>query len=583
MSSLTENPPKTRPFSADVSRNIKVRLQTSNCPTILKHEVTSPAEDFRAFTHGSDKPQLILDRPRTTTNSTKQKLAFLQSLRPVVSPMSASSMRPLSGVVNSTINFDFLSNIGKVSNGKFQDQSKIKPVKKLKTDSFHNVIYKVKQQKESLEKDINRMEQWHKDFKENDLWSTPQSAIVESILKHNARSNPEGNISRFLQNEKEHKEKEEMVRLNKRFERPMSAYAHLSKSRTPLNARSVQDFFINVDNDEEIIEEIIGAKKHYKTQYETNKRKITEKINNYVDNVGIYGASGQNIGTSQFRLPRETKEKNLQIVNIDNFPGNSINEIVDEDVETSPRYRLDNMASNPSFFDSKAPHRVPKQAKNRPYSAKVAINTTLTPKNFTSGILIPNITQGIPAAINTRPQTAKLARFTPTASLTNGFAVNGDMRQQSVPNIKFIPFMMEGQRMQIEPYNTSMQKFATNQTNSSKASSMREDNPKVTSSSKQLKTTLSNASFKQNQENGSEREGIKIRRPMTAKPSLKTSAATQTLVIEGPAIGKVNIDGEYFQTFSQPGSVNAQSRKNVLESWTSKDNQPRGQIMEREF
>jgi len=501
-----------------------------------------------------------------------------------------------------TINFDFLSNIGKLPKDKFKDQSKIKPVRKLNTESFHNVIYKVKQHKELLEQDINRMEQWHQDFKENDLWNTPQSAIVESILKYNAQSNPGGNISRFLQTEKEHKEKEEMIRISKRFDRPMSAYANLSKSKTPLNARSVQDFFVNVENDEETIEEIIGARKHYKTQYESNKRKITEKINNFVDNTGAYNTllqstSNKNItGSSQFKASKQNegsfkdKERMIKSINIDNLQGQSINEIVEsyEEIDSSPRYRLENVVSNPSFLDNKGQNETIKYPRNRPFSAKVGINTALTPKSFASGIVIPNITQKIPSAIHTRPQTAKNTRFTPNISLTNSLVASGEIRQQSVPQIKFIPFMMEGQKMHIEPYNINMQKLANHQ-NANKESSMREDknheqyfmNSKIADSTKQIKTTLANVSFKENtQETSLGNEGRKFKRPMTAKPSLKTSAGTQTLSIEGPPVGKVNIDGEYFQAFSsnKPGSVHSQTRKNVLESWTSKDNQPQREI-----
>jgi len=35
------------------------------------------------------------------------------------------------------------------------------------------MIYKFKEQKESLEKKIGELEQWQREFKENNIWNTP--------------------------------------------------------------------------------------------------------------------------------------------------------------------------------------------------------------------------------------------------------------------------------------------------------------------------------------------------------------------------------------------------------------------------
>jgi len=586
--SATFDSPKSRPFSADVTRLTKVRLQTSNCPTILKHEVTSPSDGYRPFssTTGFEK-QLSLDRPLTANNSTKMKFAYLQSMRPITSPGSTmrplSGIRPLSGAMSSTINFEFLNGITKGSKGKFQDRSRIKPVQRLKTDQFHNVIYKVKQQKESLEKEINRMEQWQRDFKENDIWNTPQTAIVDSILRLNARANPEGNVSKLLQSEKQLKAKEDDLRASRRSERPHSAY--LSMKKSPSTAKSVQDFFAKDDGTEEVIEEIIGAKKYYYSQYEFNKQRITDKINSFVDNQATYNTivqstkANSSMGFAHAHLKsqkysemdqpqvfEESVEEDPQQRNPSETAEND-----DEHSDSTPTQALKAISSNAPGKYSLGPYHLHSPQN----SAKLSISSAISPKGY------ENLT-GIPAAIHTRPETAKYNRPSQSATLSTGYQSTGELRQQTMTNVHFMPFVMEGQKMTIEPYNLSLSKGAHNISMSSKSSVRGTAEPsKSSKSTRTLKTTLAHASIRNIQSNPNfnpENKQQRIhQRPTTAK--VKATSGTQTNTPELPAVtavGKVNINGEYFQTFSPGGAAHQQhghlkQKKELLESWASKD------------
>lgn len=580
MSTVLDNKP--RPYSADIARVTKVRLQSSNCPTILKHEVNNPIDTFQPFANtNSSEKQFILDRPRTASNATKMKFSFLQNMRPMGSPLSGASVRPMSGAMNSTINFDFLNNIGKSPRGKFQDKSKIKPLKKLNIDQFHSVIYKVKQQKEILEKEINRMEQWHKDFKENDIWNTPQSAIIESIMRQNAKSNPDGSVSKYLQTEKE---KEEM-RSSKRLigQRPSSSYASLNNKRSPINAKSVKDFFGPDDDGVEVIEEIIGYKNQYYNQYNSNKRKITEKVNRYVDNLENYNTlmhSTKELNNNEKRRTQDFKEPVTQ-----EDQGKSISEIVEsgEDSESSPTNAHkfgQNVRPQTSHFSQT-------EAKNRPFSAKMVVNTAFAPKDFAAG-LSGQITppQGMmPASIHTRPHTAKQVRVPVTGTISSGLQATGEPRQESVGSVKFIPIMMEGHKIPVEPYNQCMIK-TKEMTMSSKGFGIKEErlSYSATKSSKTVQVSPSNyvlrspSAMREQEENK-----FGQRRVLSGKANMKNTAGTQTPMLSPEAsapIGKLNIDGEYFHSFKEntfkvaPRTTTAggdRKKISVLDSWTTKE------------
>jgi len=538
------------------------------------------------------------------------------------SPVSGGSFRPQSGGMNSTINFDFLAGIGKAPKGKFQDKSRIRPVKKLNTEQFHNVIYKVKHQKELLEKEINRMEQWHKDFKENDIWNTPQTAIIDSILRMNARSNPEGNVGRYLQTEKE---KEEEMRLSKKFQRPYSSAGFLPK-RTPKTAKSVKDFFAGDDNGEEVIEEILSSKKVYYSNYENNKQKITDRIQNFVENMENYTDL---MSTVKSGFPREEQREPVAVAapktrkyaernfkeskEIYSAPvaeqGQFISEIVEsyEHSEGSQVTRNSNPQVKKSFK-----RQAPSQ--NRPFSANVGINTAFSPKNFSSTASGSGsatgkafFSQGIPSAIHSRPQTAKATKLPPSVTIATGLVATGEAKQQSIGSIKFVPIMMEGQKMNVDAYNRSAAKSREGTAVSRKANYQDEDEvisyqafESKTPHGGRPQTALVNSSFKsismlkEESDRASQPDINKLgqKRLMSAKPNLRASSGTQTQVHQQQqqeavaTMGKVNIDGEYFQNYSngnqavrtptKPGSASKQ-RKDVLQSWVTKENQPYAQ------
>jgi len=607
MSTVLDNKP--RPFSADIARVTKVRLQSSNCPTILKHEISNPAETFQPFmTSNTSEKQLILDRPRTATNATKMKFSFLQNMKPLASPLSGTSIRPMSGAMNSTINFDFLATIGKTSRAKFQDKSKIKPPKKLNTNQFHNVIYKVKQQKEILEKEINRMEQWHKDFKENDIWNTPQTAIIESIMRQNAKSNPDGSVSKYLQTEKD---RDDFMKATKKNQRPTSSYSYLNRKAGANinNAKSVKDFF-GPDDNGEIIEEIIGAKKHYYSQYNLNKRKITDQVNSYVDNVENYHTLMHN--TKEFvNADPATKWRGREAHGVHESKeasghagmedqGRSISEIVEscEDSEITPHHahmhvqRPATSKVQPNYSSKQMP-----QGKNRPVSAKMLVNTVFSPKDFASaGILGQALSpQEIPSSIHTRPQTAKQVRVPVTATIASGLVAMGEPRQESVSSVKFVPISMEGQKIPVEPYNLCLNK-SRELMSSSKGFTPKEEGTfvhsdlgfRISKTTKSIQTSPSSFIVKSPSEMR-EQEVNKVgqRRVMSGKANMKTCSGTQTqtqtVMMDGSAsIGKLNIDGEYFQSFKEntikgaSRTTTAGDRKkiSILDSWVTKESKP---------
>lgn len=521
----------------------------------------------------SDK-QLILDRPRTANNATKMKFSFLQNMRPMGSPLSGTSVRPMSGAVNSSINFEFLNSIGKTPRGKFQDRSKIKPLKKLNIDQFHSVIYKVKQQKEILEKEINRMEQWHKDFKENDIWNTPQSAIIESIMRQNAKSNPDGSVSKYLQTEKE---KEEVMRSSKRMaQRPASSYASLGM-RSPVSvhsAKSVKDFFGPEENGVEVIEEIISTKNPYYNQYSANKKKITDKVNRYVDNLENYNTLMHNtkeLARNQEGL-REHKEGNHEV-----------SEIVEsgEDSESSPSHVRRHNQKGADFRPYTSHQGFGQTAKNRPFSAKMVVNTAFAPKDFANGLTGQSISpQGMmPASIHTRPHTAKQVRVPVLGTIASGLVASGEPRQESVGGVKFLPIMMEGHKIPVEPYNQCLNKSKEVTMSSKGFSTQGESGFKGSKSSKNIQTSPSNYVLRSPSELR-EQEGNKQRRALSGKPTVKSSAGTQTQTpnaeLSAP-IGKLNIDGEYFHSFKEnkgfAKTAMAGERKkiNIIDSWTTKE------------
>jgi len=575
MSTVYDN--KQRPFSADIARITKVRLQSSNCPTILKHEVNNPMDTF-VNANMSDK-QLILDRPRTANNATKMKFSFLQSMRPMGSPLSGASVRPMSGAVNSSINFEFLNSIGKTPRGKFQDRSKIKPLKKLNIDQFHSVIYKVKQQKEVLEKEINRMEQWHKDFKENDIWNTPQSAIIESIMRQNAKSNPEGSVSKYLQTEKE--KEEGMKSAKKLSQRPASSYASLGV-RSPVSihsAKSVKDFFGPEDNGVEVIEEIITTKNPYYHQYNVNKKKITDKVNRYVENLENYNTL---MHTSK-DLSRNYESNGLR----EHKEGNhDVAEIVEsgEDSESSPSHahRYAQKAADYRPYTSHQGFNHAQQAKNRPFSAKMVVNTAFAPKDFANGLTGQAISpHGMPASIHTRPHTAKQVRVPVLGTIASGLVATGEPRQESVGSVKFLPIMMEGHSIPVEPYNQCMTKSKEVTMSSKGFSTQGESGFKGSKSTKNIQASPSSYVLRSPTEM-KEQEGNKQRRALSGKKSTAgTQTQTQNPELSAP-IGKLNIDGEYFHSFKD-GTGNAtrafaktamagdRKKINILDSWTTKD------------
>ena len=609
---------KLRPYSADVARLTKVRLQSSNCPTILKHEVINSPEAFQPFVNnGLSERQVLVDRPRTASNATKMKFSFLQNSRAMASPVSGGSFRPLSGAMNSTINFDFLTGIGKAPQGKFKDKSRIKPIKKLKTEQFHNVIYKVKHQKELLEKEINRMEQWHKDFKENEIWNTPQVAIIDSILKMNALSNPDGNVGRYLQTEKE---KEEELKLSKKFQRPSSSQGFILR-RTPNNAKSVKDFFVGDDNGEEVIEEILSSKKTYYKNYDNNKQKITERIKSYVDNMYNYNSlmnstkgllvheedPRENVPKAWKHLDRSLKESK-ELSNYSGALADQGKSISEEIVESYEGSEISQSATN-NKPRVKSAFNQTMQAKNRPVSANIAISTAFSPKNFGNTVSGANsassgkgfFSQKMPSSIHSRPQTAKATRMPPSVTIATGLTATGEPKQQSIGSIKFIPIVMEGQKINVDPYNRTLNKSREGMTMSRKNNYQDEDevisytSEKGTNPVKTGQTALVNSSFKSismlkdESDRGSQPEVSKFaqKRLMSAKASMRASSGTQTLAqiqeATPASVGKVNIDGEYFQTYSN-GNLNSRtptkpasatkSRKDVLESWVTKENQP---------
>jgi len=543
---------KARPFSADVSRLTKVRLQSSNCPTIVKHEITSPTESMQLF--GSPTDKALLDRPRTANSTTKMKLAFLQSIRPISSPHSAVSMRPQSGGMNSTINFDFISAVGKASSGKFKDKSKIKPMKKLNTDGFHNIIYKVKQQKELLEKDINRMEIWQRDFKENDIWSTPQAAIIDSIMKMNARANPDGSISKYLQSEKE---KEDTLRSSKKFQRPLSSYS----GRMNRNPKSVKDFFKGEDNEEAIIEEILSTKNPYYTQYENNKRRITEKINTYVDN---YSASNNVLKPSNKPQssqgsreqaknwkPYEASGSNLLQVDEDNVT-KSISEIVEshEGSEASPS----NLAQTENGYNKVSQgFQTVNDARPRPFSAKIALNTANSPKNFAPAVLRNFYSAQGPVVIHSRPHTAKNMRIaSPGSVITNNMIANGEGSTPSISGVKYIPFRLEGQKLGIGAENIDVNTY-NDMIVSAKGMKFVSPNKTATSSRSMHGFFPSSNTFKVAPSDDFESGRAVSRggqgRLRSAKRDSRPNTASSHGLESGLSVGKVNIDGQYLSNF----------------------------------
>jgi len=564
--STAYNSNKPRPFSAGVTSFLKFRPQSSNCPTIVKHEITSPSEALLLNTTPSEK-RFDFDRPLTANTTTRLKLSTLQNFRPGTANNSA---RPFSSTFgNTTVNFQFLNEFAKTSSsngGKFKDHSGLKPKRKLKTDQFHNAIYKVKQQKEMLEKEISRVEDLQRTMKETNLWNTPQTAIVESILKKNAQQDPNGTISKFLRTEREAKLKQSSLRTSKRAtDRPQSAFLRNSLR----SAKTVEDFFSNDDDyDHETIEEILTSGP--RQDYNVHKKKITHKINQFLDNAPTYhsivqttkeNSSMGQLSSPKFplKLPTSPSYDLFQTLTQGDEPHQPfISEIIEspEITETTPKHNEDTSYNPPKAW-------IP--MKSRPFSAKMALKPHLySPKEFDQRAKTPwNALQGKPMAIHTRPSTAKNARFSTASNLS----INGDQRPTSMTGVRFVPLVMEGQKITSETYNLSRYNNNLTMSTTSKAASIRNLNTeeqtiesnmeeKGSKSVKSLKAALAQAPFRPvksgDYEGGMYRNAVKSsQRPTTASSKKgKMTLGTQTVNPELPSIGRVDINSQYFEAFS---------------------------------
>ena len=594
MSSAVSTSHIRRPYSADLSS--LTRLQSSNCPTILKYETQNPTLNPRPFTSTTD----ITNRPITASNATKMKFASLNQMRTL---SGASTTRGRPSALNSVVSMDFLAAISRGPHEKFKDRSKIKPLKKLRTEDFHNIIYKVKSQKEGLEKEINQMEAWQREAKENDIWNTPQATIVNSILRLNAQANPQGNVSRLLNSEREQKNRESMVRASRRSNsRPQSSFFSKTPQKTLAKNSSVQDFFMtneDPDADENLLQGIIGIKKQYHSQYDANKQKITEKINQYMDNMESFNSqinSNKGLITSRPtsanpRVSQGLIPTSLPITPIlHNFPPQPPiqEDIADRRNESSEVLMQTEEGSEFESFNAGAmnqtpngrnPHMIGLRHSNERYQ----LDGTSSRLSSQSGIG-PVVTAGKPVAIHNRSHIARQSRVIPT-TLASGLVASGEPKQQSVPkDIKYLPFVMEGQKMAIESNNQSLSK--QNNFSISSKSAMGNDRfmditlmtPKQSKSTKNLKTTLEYSQFKIiGLDNGAElqRHGnnkTAVRRPLTTRVGNGSASGNQTRVVKvDPHTNKINIDGVYFQNFAPKKQLNRSPKNNnVLNSWVTK-------------
>jgi hypothetical protein len=187
----------------------------------------------------------------------------------------------------------------------------------------------------------------------------------------------------------------------------------------------------------------------------------------------------------------------------------------------------------------------------------------------------------MPASIHTRPHTAKQVRVPVTGTIASGLQASGEPRQESVGSVKFIPIMMEGHKIQVEPYNQYMIK-SKEVTMSSKGFIIKEERMSHNRSNKNISPSSyilrSPSAMK-------EQEGNKVgqRRVLSGKANMKSSAGTQTQTMSqemSAPIGKLNIDGEYFHSFKEntfkgmPKTTTAagdRKKISVLDSWTSKE------------
>ncbi len=586
MSSATSTS-KIRPYSADVSNITKIsRLQSSNCPTILKYDTQNLTLNPRPFTSTTD----ITNRPITASNATKMKFASLNQMRTL---SGASTTRGRPSALNSVVSMDFLAAISRGPHEKFKDRSKIKPLKKLKTEDFHNIIYKVKSQKEILEKEINQMEAWQREAKENDIWNTPQATIVDSILRLNAQANPQGNISRLLNAEREQKDREHLLRAASRRSnsRPQSSFFSKTPNKTMTKNHSVQDFFMTNEEaaaaDQNILDGIIGVKKQYHSQYDANKLRITEKINQYMDNMDNYNSqinSNKGLITSRpmsanTRVSHGFAPTSLPMTPIlHNLPPQPPIEedVADRRNESSEVLMQTHEGSEYESFNAGNIDQTPNN-KLRHSHEKYMLDGTIS-KLSQSGFG-PVATPGRPKAIHNRPHTARQSRVIPT-TLASGLVASGESKQESVPKkIKYLPFVMEGQKMPIESNNQSLSR-QNNLTMSSKSAIGNDRfmditlmtpklSTKYSKSTKNLKTTLESSQFKIIGLDNHGNNKTAVRRPLTARVS--SGSQTARVVRVDPRTNKINIDAAYFQNFAAKKELNKSPRNNnILNSWVTK-------------
>jgi hypothetical protein len=564
-----------RPFSADVSLR-KPRPFSSNCPTIVKHNIAPLNEDLQTFVDPS-QIKMPRERPRTAL-SNKNKFVFGGAIAPrnFLSPTSAGTFRPSTAPLNSFVNFDFINSIGKSKNPKFEDKSGIRPLKKINTVNFHTVIYKVKQQKEAIEQKIADLEQWQKDIKTQNVWSTPQSAIVNNILEMNAKSNPDGVINEYLRQERDKAVQEKMKRQS---QRPGSASGGLF-SRTVGNAKSVTDFFKDYTA-HDIMNDILNSPSGTQsTRFPKGKKDITEKINDYLDNMNNYRtlvSESKEIITSHY----------FQNEKLDSYKTAPVEEVVELEEEHFYHRPLDiSTGRDPKSYTIPgiAITKGDSNTTSREYNGLGSTKSTISPK----GVLVKN----------SRPSTAKKNAASTPNLLTKemGFLKNKGKFFADFNSPKE-SFGLQGEKVTIQSFNELGPKSAKSVKKLSEDSSEHSLEQQIADFRQQYHKARPNVPTVNTgvlrPSTAAQKKAKILFRPMSAKESTMRnrlnsakSGKSDNNATHGsvgthidhhqpaPAINNIYIDGEYFDAYSHqvvPSTINIQ--KSVIKSWITHERQ----------
>jgi len=576
---------KPRPFSAGISKTYKVRPLSSNCPTIVKHNVSPLMDNFQAFV---EPPAIISsrDRPKTAM-STGKKFRFDHPLltsgpgvRNLLSPISNASFRPSSAPYTSFVNFEFIQSIGK-DKSKYEDKSGIKPMKKLKTENFHTVIYRVKQQKEILEQKISQLEELQKTMNRHDVWNTPQAAIVDNILEISAKTRPDSAVNDYLRREKE---KEEEKKLRRKNMRPSSSLG--PGGRSIKSAKSVADFFRDYDRDD-FIQDILASPKdpEIDTRFLSNKD-ITEKINDYLDNKANFRMlvdSSKELISNRF-APSDKQDM------YSTFPVEEEAELHDQDHQEGERVKKLTIETSleAQNFGLQGVYRIGEVSTARgdvPFDSQLLKSTSKSTLSSPKGFLV----------IHSRPQTAKKITHSTPNLLTKDLTAIRDAREKLLGTLaspREGPLCLIGSRVIIKPFKESQ----TKSTQKLKAQLKKTESKDLTL--EQKVTVLKKEEQAETLENNNNL-GSKLSRPRTAVPNQakiefrpmsaketearsrlqsakshkdnKSTIGTQTVDKLDSGMNKIYIDGEYFNAYSYPmdPELYDRAKKNVLQSWIS--------------